>query len=185
MQTQIKPCAKCGEYPYFDDLNPFAVRCRNPECPNGRDYVARHENLNELTRIWNDMQSRTAYSLCILIPGELPSLNDIIDADRRNRFVGAKLKRNAMAVVAPYLPHTPISTPVTVNIHFCSKTARRDPDNIAAGGTKIIFDAMQRAGILENDGQKQIAELHYTFSVDAKNPHIMAIFTPTVGCAHE
>ncbi len=178
MQTKIKPCAKCGAYPYFDDLNPFAVRCSNPECPNGHDYVAQHADLDSLARTWNDLQSRAAFSLCVLIPGELPSLNDIIDADRKNRFVGAKLKRQAMDAVAPYLPRAKLTTPVAVDIHFCSKNARKDPDNIAAGATKIIFDAMQRAGILENDGQKQIAELHYTFSVDAKNPYIAATFTP-------
>ncbi len=180
MQTQIKPCAKCGAYPYFDDINPFAVRCQNPECPNGCDYVAHDANLDALAQKWNNLQSRTVFSLCVMIPGELPSLNQIIDADRCNRFVGAKLKRQAMNTVVPYLPRTPLSTPVAVDIHFCSKNARRDPDNIAAGATKIIFDAMQRAGILENDGQKQIAELHYTFSIDPKNPHICATFTPVV-----
>lgn len=181
MQTKIEPCAKCGAYPYFDDLGPFAVRCRNPECSNGRDYVARDANLDTLAHKWNGLQSRAAFSLCVMIPGELPSLNQIIDADRRNRFVGAKLKRQAMDMVAPYLLHIPLTTPVSVDIHFCNKNARRDPDNIAAGATKIIFDAMQRAGILENDGQKQITELHYTFSVDPKNPHISATFTPITG----
>lgn len=181
MPTVIEPCAKCGAYPYFDDLAPFAVRCSNPKCQNGRDYVARHADLETLAQKWNDLQSAAAFSLCILIPGELPALNEIINADRQNRFAGARLKRRAMDAVAPYLPKTPLTTPVTVDIHFCSKNARKDPDNIAAGATKIIFDAMQRAGILENDGQKQIAGLRYTFSVDAKNPYISATFTPTTG----
>ena len=141
MQEQIKPCAKCGAHPYFDDLNPFAVRCRNPKCPNGRDYVARDTSLEALGRIWNDLQSRPPFSLCIMIPGELPALNELFNGYRRNRFLGARIKSDAEHLVQQYLPRTPLTTPVVVNIHFCSKNARKDPDNIAAGATKIIFDA--------------------------------------------
>ena len=42
---------------------------------------------------------------------------------------------------------------------------RRDPDNIAAGGRKLILDALVKAGILANDGWQQIAGWSDTFHV--------------------
>lgn len=48
---------------------------------------------------------------------------------------------------------------------------RKDPDNIAAG-QKVIFDAMQKAGIIENDGHKQIAGFSHSFQIDKKKPRV-------------
>jgi len=169
VSEQIKPCAICGEYPYFDDLAPFAVKCKNNKCTNGIDYVARSHSLDDLVSKWNALQHNEFF---IVIPHELPALNEILGATNSNRYVGAALKKKSMQLVALYLPNKTLPTPLTADFLFYSKNARKDPDNIASGATKIIFDAMQQKGILVNDGQKQIRQLHYRFAVDKNNPRI-------------
>lgn len=57
---------------------------------------------------------------------------------------------------------------------FC-KDRRQDPDNITAG-RKPILDALQKAGIIENDGWKQISGFIDDFVVDAKNPRVEIFF---------
>ena len=48
---------------------------------------------------------------------------------------------------------------------------RKDPDNIAAG-QKIIFDAFQEAGIIENDSRKHVSGFSHSFELDRKNPRV-------------
>jgi hypothetical protein len=52
---------------------------------------------------------------------------------------------------------------------WIEKSRKRDPDNIAAGGRKFIFDSLVTAGVLENDGWKQIAGWNDTFMVKEGN----------------
>lgn len=107
----------------------------------------------------------------IEIQGELPSLNEIIDAAKSHWSVYRSMKEmntNLVAWTAKKLPH--IDRAHVVITWHC-KDKRKDKDNIMAG-QKFIFDGLKEAGIIENDGWKQIGDVLHRFQVDANNPRI-------------
>ena len=105
--------------------------------------------------------------LDIFLPGDLPGLNRVIGANRANKHAGARLKHKTdealiaelHALQCAKLPNTPL---LWTFIWQCSNK-RRDPDNIASAA-KFVFDALQKAGVLDNDGWGQVAEIHHYFA---------------------
>lgn len=49
---------------------------------------------------------------------------------------------------------------------------RKDPDNISAFGRKVIFDALQVAGVLPRDSLKYVIGTADTYVVDTE-PHVL------------
>lgn len=111
-------------------------------------------------------------SVHFVVPGTLPGLNEIIAANRSNRFTGAKQKRQAQARIVPFLPRPKsLRYPVNVSIVWHEKDKRRDPDNIMAG-TKFILDALVAAGVLSGDSQRYIQSITHSVRTDRKNPRV-------------
>lgn len=112
------------------------------------------------------------------LEGRLPALNEIISANRENRFSGARQKARAGEMVRMEIRKealTRMQPPVRITARFYERDRRRDPDGIFSGGWKIILDALQQEGIIGNDNQRWlpgpmplIPELY----IDAKNPRI-------------
>ena len=108
--------------------------------------------------------------LDIFLPGDLPGLNRVIGANRADKHAGARLKHKTdEALIAELntlrcskLPNTPL---LWTFIWQCGNK-RRDPDNIASAA-KFVFDALQKGGVLKNDGWGQIAEIHHYFMTAA------------------
>lgn len=110
------------------------------------------------------------------IRGTLPGLNELIEAERRNRFIGAKLKKQYEAVVmraARSLGNVEFEEPVYMVYHWYEKDRRRDKDNICAFGRKVIQDALVKARFLRNDGWKNIAGFENRFYVDKDKPRVV------------
>jgi Holliday junction resolvase RusA-like endonuclease len=110
------------------------------------------------------------------IRGTLPGLNELIEAERRNRFIGAKLKKQYEAVVmraARSLGNVEFEEPVYMVYHWYEKDRRRDKDNICAFGRKVIQDALVKARFLRNDGWKNIAGFEDRFYVDKDKPRVV------------
>lgn len=109
------------------------------------------------------------------IAGSLPGLNEIVRADRGNRYGGNKLKRESdLKVWATAIRRVkPVYGRCSVHIRWIEKDARRDPDNIAAG-TKFILDGLRLAGVLAGDGHRHIGpDIHHTFPPpDRDDPRI-------------
>lgn len=110
------------------------------------------------------------------IPGPLPGLNEIIDAKARKRGkwdAYADMKRKwggtiALLAQAQRLERIPDESVFTYL--FIEPNRRRDPSNIVAGGVKLIEDALQEAGVLENDGWKSVAGIRaYWALADVNN----------------
>lgn len=105
-------------------------------------------------------------SQTIVINGRLPSLNEYIKAERTNRFIAAKVKKQTMEYIGWQINSAKaIQSPAIYTFHWYVKNARTDPDNIAFA-VKFIFDALQEAGKLENDSFKNVLEIHHLFTVD-------------------
>lgn len=110
------------------------------------------------------------------IRGTLPGLNELIEAERRNRFIGAKLKKQYEAVVmraARSLGNVEFKEPVYMVYHWYEKDRWRDKDNICAFGRKVIQDALVKARFLRNDGWKNIAGFEDRFYVDKDKPRVV------------
>jgi len=112
----------------------------------------------------------------ITIPGNLPDLNTIIKESKRgNRnwqpyneikkentdkvtwIVKAKIKKEL--------------NKIDLDITWICKNKMKDKDNIMVG-TKFILDGFVNAGIIKNDGWKQIGNISHKFEVDKNNPRI-------------
>lgn len=109
------------------------------------------------------------------IPGRLPGTNEYQNANRLNRYSGAKMKKQSQqivewAIIAAKIK--PVSKRVRINITWVEPNMRRDMDNIT-GARKFIHDALVSQGIIKDDGWKYIAGFSDDFLVDKKNPRII------------
>lgn len=119
----------------------------------------------------------------ITINGTLPGLNQYIEAERRNRYLGAKMKRQTeqtvMLCARSQLRGIKFSGPVVMRYSWYEKDRRRDKDNISSFGRKCIQDALVREGVLKNDGWGEIDGFSDCFYVDKQNPRIEVEILPT------
>ena len=108
----------------------------------------------------------------------LPGLNEIVGAGRRNRYGAAKQKKEFTSLVATLARGVKIPShgeQYSDRIYWLfvwrEPNKRRDPDNVAAGA-KFIFDGLQAAGAMENDGWKQVHAITHVFTNDKENPGV-------------
>ena len=111
----------------------------------------------------------------LIIKGELAAANEITNKNRVNKYAGAKLKRNNTDLIyyeclAQKLK--PFNNQIDLDITFHCKNKRKDKDNILSGAIKVILDGMIKAGIIVNDGWKEIGKFNFEFAVDKDNPRI-------------
>ena len=107
----------------------------------------------------------------IVIPGEFPTMNEIIEASKRHWASYSSMKRTYTSLVALYARKLPKVEKADITITWVCKNRRQDPDNITAG-TKFLMDGLVEAGVLENDGWKQIGDITHRFEVDKANPRV-------------
>ncbi|HJY84455.1 MAG TPA: hypothetical protein VKK81_25665 [Candidatus Binatia bacterium] len=121
----------------------------------------------------------------VFIPGPLPGLNELIAAAKhRASTVGRKGRRwNAYAALKVQWGETvvtairqahiaPARTPVFLSFTWREATRRRDLDNVAAGGRKIINDSLVTAGVLGNDSWAHVVGWTDHFVVDRRRPGV-------------
>lgn len=108
--------------------------------------------------------------------GQLPGMNEFIDANRRNYHAGAKMKKEAEYIVTVCARKTlgrwRASSPVIMRYTWIEPNRKRDKDNISGFGRKIIQDALVKAGYLKNDGWREIIGFTDDFAVDKNEPRI-------------
>lgn len=115
----------------------------------------------------------------LIIPGRFPSLNDYIAAERKNRHIAAKMKREETKRVADIAANSDMPTfqkPVHVYFTWVEPNRRRDIDNIAFAH-KFILDGLVDAGVLKGDSQKYVTGFVDLFRVDKDNPHVSVLIT--------
>lgn len=107
------------------------------------------------------------------IMGKMPSLNDVIDKTRLNKFAGATMKRKLQQDIKTQLLHQvasmgleiPLDCQCDFKFTFYEQNKKRDKDNIISS-QKFLFDAMVEVGILKNDGWRWVGNLAYDFKID-------------------
>lgn len=105
------------------------------------------------------------------VPGPLPGMNELIAAAKGSGGRGAgyaRIKRTWTDIVMALaqgkkLPRFPGR--VLLSFSWVERDRRRDPDNVAAGGRKLILDGLVAAGILRGDGWRTVFGWNDTFHV--------------------
>lgn len=109
----------------------------------------------------------------LVIPIAFPGLNDYINAERTHRQKAAKMKKQYQDAVMLCIRSQRLPTfdgPVYMYYSWVEKDRRRDKDNVAAFGRKVIQDALVRAGVIKNDGWANITGFSDAFVVDKDRP---------------
>lgn len=122
-------------------------------------------------------------SIEFIVNGTLPGLNEYINASRKNKFEAARMKRDAenriIREIRAKYGKISLQSPVWITYSWVEPNKRRDKDNIGFA-KKIIQDALVKAGVLKNDGWRDIAGWGEKFRVDAKKPRV-AVMVKEVG----
>lgn len=112
----------------------------------------------------------------IIIPFQLPGLNEYTDSQRKNKYNGNKFKKFWQGMVARtirrQLKGRALREPVVLHYTWVEKNRNRDKDNICGFGHKVIQDALVSVKALRNDGWKNIDGFTDDFKVDEKHPRI-------------
>jgi hypothetical protein len=117
------------------------------------------------------------------IPGPLPGLNELIAAAKGSGGRGAgyaRLKREwteAVWALANLARLGSFDVPVTLMFRWSERDRRRDPDNVAAGGRKLVLDGLVKAGVLRGDGWQHIAGWADEWQTDRKRPGVLVSIT--------
>lgn len=115
----------------------------------------------------------------LVIPGRLPGLNQYIRAMNANRYRGADMKAKSMETciwqIKQQLRGVKITHPVCLHYLWYEPNMKRDLDNVAGFGHKVIQDALVSCGVLRNDGWQDIKGFTDTFAVDRQHERIVVL----------
>ena len=107
------------------------------------------------------------------IPLKLPSLNEYVNACRKNKYGGASMKKRIESDIIPYIAKLPrLNYPVTIDFLWIEDSRRRDYDNVAFS-KKFILDAMVKAGKLKDDNRKCVKGFTDTFGYERYSPKVI------------
>lgn len=154
-------CVLCGEY-----------------IPEGRQVCP----ACELTKPKELLQIMSKKTDTIIIPGELPDLNQII-AESKNHWgnYSSLKKANTQRVAFCAKQATKRKyKKIDLEITWYCKDKRKDKDDIMAG-TKFILDGLAQAGVIQNDGWASVGEIRHKFDVDEREPRVEVRITEVVG----
>lgn len=110
----------------------------------------------------------------IVIPGELPDLNTIIDESKRHWASYSTMKKENTEMVAWLAKGKGKFKKIDLEIIWYCKNKRKDKDNISVG-QKFILDGLVQAGVIKNDGWKQIGNIDHRWAIDRDNPRVEVI----------
>lgn len=105
------------------------------------------------------------------IDAKLPSLNEYINACRRNAYSGGNFKKDTDTICSVFIRNariTAIKKPVKVHFEWHESTYKRDLDNISGYGRKTILDALVSCGCLKDDSPKYVKGFTEDFIKDKK-----------------
>lgn len=118
------------------------------------------------------------FTIKLIIPmDKIPSLNKFVNAQRVNRYAGAKQKKDATQICELFIRKAMKNgfevknKPAKLKFTWYCRNRREDPDNIQFK-KKFILDGAVNAGLLENDGWRQIAGFEDVFKVDKDNVRV-------------
>jgi Holliday junction resolvase RusA-like endonuclease len=110
----------------------------------------------------------------IIYKGRLPSLNDVIDKNRANKYAGSKQKKEVQRLLSHCIKSQCRSrfNRIVISFKWYEPNRKRDFDNVASA-TKFILDALVQCDVIPNDGWDNIEPrmVHELFH-DKENPRV-------------
>jgi Holliday junction resolvase RusA-like endonuclease len=102
----------------------------------------------------------------LTIKTKFPDFNDYDRAARSSRYAAANMKKVFTDIVTRECQAQKVQPVKAAHLSFywTEKNTKRDLDNIAFA-KKFILDGLQAAGVLENDGWKQIDGIEDDFFI--------------------
>ena len=98
--------------------------------------------------------------------------NKVLALMAESPFAHAKWKKKQETLIAFQVLKTPkIEYRGLYVYNWYEPNQMKDPGNIA-GAEKLVGDALQAAGIIPNDGWKQISGFNHRFFIDKENPRL-------------
>lgn len=111
----------------------------------------------------------------IEIPYKFPSLNEYVNECRKNKYAGAKMKRQIQDDISWFITKLPVyKNPIAIHFHWVEGNKRRDLDNICFA-KKFILDALVEQGKLKDDNRKCVTAFTDTFSYGEETKVILEI----------
>ncbi len=111
----------------------------------------------------------------IEISMRLPSLNEYINECRRNKFAGAKMKKQVEKDIGWFINKIPqYKRPIFIHFHWVEENKRRDLDNVCFA-KKFILDSMVKAGKLADDNRNFVSGFTDTFEYAKESKVILEI----------
>ena len=111
----------------------------------------------------------------LTIQGKLAGLNDYTRACRSNRYIGAKMKADAEAIITAHIKEqirdVHFDGTVELKFRWYEPNKKRDLDNVCFA-KKFILDALVRNGTIVADGWKGVIGFTDEFFIDSQNPRI-------------
>jgi len=99
-------------------------------------------------------------------------MNTIVKKSKSHYMAYSNMKKDYTALVQISAGNLPKIERADFEITWYCKDRRKDPDNVSGGGIKFILDGLVKAGVLENDGWRQIKSIKHKFEVDKENPRV-------------
>lgn len=118
----------------------------------------------------------------MVIEGRMPGLNEYVEAERTNRYVAAKMKKqwtNLVRDIAILTREPRHNRKQDVHFHWVEPNRLRDKDNIDFA-KKFIFDGLVKAKVLPNDGWRWVGEISNSYSVDKRHPRVEVTLTDSM-----
>lgn len=124
-----------------------------------------------------EYQGKEGEEIKLVIPGEFPTQNEIINKAKTHWAKYKKMKDTYDDIVKLFAnkQEIPFYESVKLDITYYRKNKSYDPDNIVAA-KKFILDGLRKVGVLKDDGWKQIKGFTESWKVDKENPRIEVIF---------
>lgn len=108
----------------------------------------------------------------------LPSYNEYSNANRKNKYAGATMKKNIELDIWSYilnqLKQIKITKPVFITFTWVEENRKRDLDNVCFA-KKFILDALQKAEVIENDNNRHVTGFTDKFEYADKSKVIVEL----------
>ncbi len=109
----------------------------------------------------------------VFIPGRVVSMNEIVALRASWRGAYSKAKREYEAVALPLIKaELPPVKRADISMLIVEPHARRDPDGICSGASKMLCDALVEAGVIPDDGHECVASLSFRWAVNPDEPGV-------------
>ena len=102
----------------------------------------------------------------------LPTLNQMFGSHFHERGKVKKAVELALTRLFRTSLDKVVGYPVDFYFVWSNRTRRVDPDNQASAGQKLILDALQKAGVMENDGTYHVGRLYHDFEYGVKEASV-------------